>query len=158
MSIRMGEFEELAGSSSKGAKNGFLDTGRLPLGGVCKGITGDAALSRKGLLEDRLSDPGEGRRSIFVWDISVFVTKNIFETGENELPGIDGSAIMIVPLVLSLLHTQSQQTSQEPEGRMRWSLEFGCRGFPKRLGVPQDRRDESCLLSDAWESRRNEGS
>lgn len=131
----MGEFEELAASSSKAAKNGFLDTGRLPLGGVCRGITGDAALSRKGLLEDRLSDPGEGRRS-----------------------GIDGSAIMIVPLVLSLLHTQSQQTSQEPEGRMRWSLEFGCRGFPKRLGVPQDRRDESCLLSDAWESRRNEGS
>lgn len=110
----MGDFEELAGSSSKAAKNGFLDTGRLPLGGVYRageGITGDAALSRKGLLEDRLSDPGEGRRS-----------------------GIDGSAIMIVPPVLSLLHTQSQRTSQEPEGRMRWSLEFGCRGFPKGWG------------------------
>ena len=78
-------------------------------------MTGDAALLRKGLLEDRLSDPGEERRSIFVWDISVFVTNNVFETGENGLPGIDGSAIMIVPLVLSLLHTQSQQTSQEPE-------------------------------------------
>jgi hypothetical protein len=137
MSISMGDFEELAGSSSKAAKNGFLDTGRLPLGGVYRageGITGDAALSRKGLLEDRLSDPGEGRRSIFVWDISVFVTKSIFETDENGLPGIDGSAIMIVPPVLSLLHTQSQQTSQEPEGRMRWSLEFGCRGFPKGWG------------------------
>ena len=118
MSISIGDFEELAGSSSKAVRNGFLDTGRLPLGRVCRageGMTGDAALLRKGLLEDRLSDPGEERRSIFVWDISVFVTNNVFETGENGLPGIDGSAIMIVPLVLSLLHTQSQQTSQEPE-------------------------------------------
>ena len=63
-----------------------------------------------------------------------FRYKSIFETDENGLPGIDGSAIMIVPPVLSLLHTQSQQTSQEPEGRMRWSLEFGCRGFPKGWG------------------------
>lgn len=95
MSISIGDLEELAGSSSKAVRNGFLDTGRLPLGRVCRageGMTGDAALLRKGLLEDRLSDPGEERRS-----------------------GIDGSAIMIVPLVLSLLHTQSQQTSQEPE-------------------------------------------
>jgi len=154
MSISMGDFEESAGSSSEAVRNGFLDTGRLPLGRVCRaseGMTGDAALLRKGLLEDRLSDPGEGRRSIFVWDISVFVTNSVFETGENGLPGIDGSAIMIVPLVLSLLHTQPQQASQEPEGRIRWSLEFG-------VEVPQDRRDESCLLSDAWESRRNEGS
>lgn len=118
MSISIGDLEELAGSSSKAVRNGFLDTGRLPLSGRCRageGMTGDAALLRKGLLEDRLSDPGEGRRSIFVWDISVFVTNSAFETDENGLPGIDGSAIMIVPLVLSLLHTQSQQTSQEPE-------------------------------------------
>lgn len=83
-------------------------------------MTGDAALLRKGLLEDRLSDPGEGRRS-----------------------GIDGSAIMIVPLVLSLLHTQSQQTSQEPEGRMRGRLSLAVEGFLKGSGGP---RDESCLL------------
>ena len=33
---------------------------------------------------------------------------------------------------------------------MRWSLEFG-------VEVPQDRKDEP-VLSDAWESRRNEWS
>lgn len=115
MSISMADLDELAGSSSKAARNGFLDTGRLPLGGVLRageGITGDAALLRKGLLEEKLSEsPGEGRRS-----------------------GIDGSAIMIVPLVLSLHHAQSVQTSQEPEGRMRWSLQLGVEGFSKARG------------------------
>ena len=147
MSISIGDFEELAGSSSEAVRNGFLDTGRLPLGGVCRageGMTGDAALLRKGLLEDRLSDPGEGCRSIFVWDISVFVTNSVFETGESRLPGIDGSAIMIVPLVLSLLHTQSQQTSQEPEGRMRGRLSLVVEG-------PTRSEDETCLLGESQE-------
>ena len=69
----------------------------------------------KGIVGRQIERPRRGTPLYFCMGYQRFRYKSIFETDENGLPGIDGSAIMIVPLVLSLLHTQSQQTSQEPE-------------------------------------------
>lgn len=81
----------LLNSASKVCRKGLRDIGRLPVlegvGSAGEGMAGDAALLRKGLLEDRLSvRPGDGRRSAdkggYQW-IFVFVTANVGETGDK---------------------------------------------------------------------------
>lgn len=69
ISINWGLAASLLNSASKVERKGFRDMGLLPaLEGVCsagEGMAGEAALLRKGLLEDRLRDRlGEGRRSV----------------------------------------------------------------------------------------------
>ena len=84
MSMRSVLFASLLNSASKVDKKGLRDRGLLPelerfwLTGEAN--PGEAALLRKGLLEERLrARPGDGRRS-----------------------GIDGSANMMLPLVETL--------------------------------------------------------
>lgn len=69
MSMRSVFLASLLNSASNVDKNGLRDIGLLPelerswLAGECK--LGDAALLRKGLFEERLSEsPGDGRRSV----------------------------------------------------------------------------------------------
>lgn len=100
ISIRSGVLAaSLLNSASKACRNGFLDTGRPSVLKEGDAVAGEPALLRKGLLEERLSwRPGEERRS-----------------------GIDGSAIMIAPLVLILARTpnQLQRRASDQTARVR---------------------------------------
>lgn len=102
----------LLNSASKVVRKGLRDIGLLPelerLALAGEGKAGEAALLRNGLLEERLSvRPGEGRRSVdkkMLSAVSGFVTAQarVKQAMDGALPGIDGSANMMLPLFTTL--------------------------------------------------------
>lgn len=125
----------LLNSASKVCKKGLRDMGRLPaLVGVWRdgeGMAGDVALLRNGFLELSSSErPGEGCRSVQIGEVRQagtgrFVTASVGETGDkgSSVPGIDGSANMMVRL-LATLRSGPNHTGGGGGGRgarLRWA-------------------------------------
>jgi len=125
LSLAASLFASLLNSASKVARKGLRDIGLLPalaeVGRAGEGVAGEPVLERKGLFEERLSvRPGEGRRSADKGWLSVgflFVTANAGETSDKgDLPGIDGSAIMMAPMLEPCCVAQSTEETGEPRG------------------------------------------
>lgn len=167
MSMRSVLRASLLNSASKVLMKGLRDMGLLAellrsdwLAG--EGKPGDVALLRKGLLEDRLRErPGEGRRSAADkvstqhWDpgarsagapiSSQNAGRLVKRAPIGELPGIDGSASMLLPLfrnpaIAAIVPNQAREAGRMQAGdgwlalvtRKQWQILFLWNGTTRR--------------------------
>jgi hypothetical protein len=122
-------FASLLNSASKVVRKGLRDIGLLSaLTGVERageGRAGLPALLRNGFLEEKLrARPGEGRLSV---DKGRAISRSSFrhcqrsDVGETSdkgaLPGIDGSAFMMAPMLQTLLQRPIKRSVLRPASR-----------------------------------------